>query len=95
MRPGIFVLSAALVLAAVAGQNTLLQPTRAETTTPVTGACAVQGEGCEQPSLGSTPGAVISHTVFAGACSGADLHVMRYAPADGGGGAPVVANWCP
>lgn len=94
MRPAIFVLSAALVLATVAGQNTLLQPTQAETTTPVTGACAVQGASC-QPSLDSDHGSAIRHTVFAGACPAGDLHVMQYTAVDGADGAPVVANWCP
>lgn len=103
MRPGVFVLSAALLLAAVAGQNTLLAPTRAaETNTRAAiSTCAhlgaaVQGAGCTQPSLDSTPGSIISYYVFAGACAGPapDLYVLRYVPADSGLPAPAVATWC-
>lgn len=96
MRPGVFVVVAALLLAIVAGQNTLLQPTKAQTTTASSAitACAVQGESCSQPSLDSTPGTVVSYVVFKRGCAGADLHVMRYVSADQGGQDPIVATWC-
>ena len=94
MRLGVFALSAALLLAAVAGQNSLLRSTEAETSTDsAITACAVQGD-CSQNSLDSTPGTVLSHTVFTSACGAADLHVMRYVPAGGGPSAPLVATWC-
>lgn len=96
MRLGVFALSAALFLAVVAAQNSLLQATEAETTndSAIT-ACAVQGEGCPPDSLDSTPGSVLSHEVLKGACAGAggDLHVMRYVP-ERTDEAPVVATWC-
>ncbi len=101
MRAGVLVLSAALLLAAIAGQNSLLKSTRAESTTPAITACAlegaaVQGTGCTQPPLDSIPGTVISYEVFSNACGGParDLHVLRYAPAGAGRAAPVVATWC-
>jgi len=96
MRPGLFAVSAALLLAVVAGQNSLLKATDAETTNPTSAitACAVQGESCSQPSLDSTPGQVLEHTVYAGGCWQADLHVVRYVPADSQSGSPVVATWC-
>ncbi len=96
MRLGVFALSAALLLAAIAGQNSLLRNTEAETSidSAIT-ACAVQGEGCPPASLDSSPGSVLSHEVLKGACAGSngDLHVMRFAPA-GAGNRPVVATWC-
>lgn len=100
MRVGLLVLSAALLLAAVAGQNSLLKSTRAESSTPAITACAregaaVQGTGCTQPPLDSIPGTVISYEVFTGACAGParDLHVLRYTQGDGAA-APLAATWC-
>ena len=102
MRLGLFVLFAALLLATVAGQNSLLRSTDAETSTSAITACAhtgdrlvaAQGESCSQPSLDSTPGTVLSHVVYAGGCSQGDLHVVRYVPADSPDGQPVLATWC-
>src|SRR3989304_1279905 len=69
MRLGLIVLFVALLLAAVAGQNSLLQPTEAEDTTSAITACAVQGESCPQPPLDSSPGSVVlEHQVFVGGC---------------------------
>ena len=98
MRLGLIVLFVALLLAAIAGQNSLLQPTEAEDTTSAITACAVQGESCPQPPLDSSPGStVLEHQVFLGACGTAtasDLHVVRYVPADSVSGTPAVAQWC-
>ena len=98
MRLGLIVLFVALLLAAVAGQNSLLQPTEAEDTTSAITACAVQGESCPQPPLDSSPGSVVlEHQVFVGACGASvasDLHVVRYVPADSESGRPAVAQWC-
>ena len=98
MRLGVFALCAALFLAIVAGQNSLLRSTEAETTnnSAIT-ACAqtaAQGGHCWQAPLGSTPGLVLSHTVLAGGCAHADLHVMKYVPSSQPAGAPLVATWC-
>lgn len=37
---------------------------------------------------------VISYSILSGGCADADLHVMRYIPADSADAAPVVASWC-
>src|SRR3989304_857109 len=69
MRLGLIGLFVALLLAAIAGQNSLLQPTEAEDTTSAITACAVQGESCPQPPLDSSPAStVLEHQVFVGAC---------------------------
>lgn len=83
-------------MAAVAGQNTLLQPTKAQTSSAnsAISACAVQGDSCSQRSLDSPPGTIVSYTVFKQGCGEADLHVMRYVATDAGAPAPVVAEWC-
>ena len=98
MRLGLIVLFVALLLAAVAGQNSLLQPTEAEDDTTAITACAVQGESCPQPPLDSSPGSVVlEHQVFVGACGASvtsDLHVVRYIPADSQSGRSAVAQWC-
>ena len=94
MRLGLFVLFAALLLATVAGQNTLLRSTDAETSTSAITACAVQGGSCLQPSLDSTPGITATHVPYAGGCSQGDLHVVRYVPVDSPDGSPVLATWC-
>ena len=73
MRPRILVLSAALLLAIVAGQGFLLQST---------------------DSGAAGAGSVISHTTFSGGCAGANLHVMRYIPADSIDFTPLIATWC-
>ena len=94
MRLGLIVLFVALLLAAVAGQNSLLQSTEAEDDTAIT-ACAVQGGSCDQTPLDSSPGStVLEHVVFTEGCHSSDLHVVRYIPADSAGGEPVVAKWC-
>ena len=98
MRLGLIVLFVALLLAAIAGQNSLLQSTEAEDTNTAITACAVQGESCPQPPLDSSPGSVVlEHQVFVGACGAStesDLHVVRYVPADSDSGTPSVAQWC-
>ncbi len=95
MRLGLIVLFVALLLAAIAGQNTLLRSTDAEGNTSAITACAVQGESCGQPPLDSSPGSIVlEHRVLSGGCYSLDLHVVRYVPADSADGEPVVAQWC-
>ena len=98
MRLGLIVLFVALLLAAIAGQNSLLQSTQAEDSTSAITACAVQGESCPQPPLDSSPAStVLEHQVFVGACGASaapDLHVVRYIPADSTSGQTAVAQWC-
>ena len=94
MRAIPFVLFAALLLAVVAGQNSMLQSTDANTVPSAITACAVQGGVCPQSSLDSVPGSLLQHEVFTGACAEADLHVVRYIPSDSLDGRPLVATWC-
>jgi hypothetical protein len=95
MRLGLIVLFVALLLAAIAGQNSLLQSTEAQDNTLAITACAVQGQSCGQPPLDSSPGPIVlEHVVLSGGCYTSDLHVLRYVPADSVDGEPVVANWC-
>jgi hypothetical protein len=96
MRLGFTVLFVALLLAVIAGQNSLLQSTEArdDSSTAIT-ACAVQGERCAQPPLDSSPSSVVlEHRVLSQGCQTADLHVVSYVPADSTSGDPVVAQWC-
>jgi len=102
MRLALLASCAVFLLAAVAGQKLLVRPIQANTSVPAITACAhtgadwaaVQGDRCSQPSLDSTPGTVLSHTVFAAACGRADLHVLRYAPTGSAGSNVLVATWC-
>ena len=104
MKTGLIAVFVALVLATIAGQNSLLQSTgtEAESNSAIT-ACAVQGADCDQRSLDSSPGfedndwvqdEVLEHVVFSGGCASADLHVVRYVPAESTSGEAVVARWC-
>jgi hypothetical protein len=96
MRLGLTALFVALLLAAIAGQNSLLQSTEAQDnpSTAIT-ACAVQGERCAQPPLDSSPASVVlEHRVLSQGCQTSDLHVVRYVPSDSASGDPVVAQWC-
>jgi hypothetical protein len=108
MRTGLAAVFVALLLATIAGQNSLLQSTgtEAESNSAIT-ACAVQGADCDQRSLDSFPGSdvkdasnwvqddlVLEHVVFSGGCASADLHVVRYVPDEGTSGEAVVARWC-
>ena len=46
-----------------------------------------------QANAGHVPSVtVLSQTIFKNACSGADLHVVRYT--ESSAGSPVVATWC-
>ena len=99
MRAGVFVISAALLLAFAAWQNVFPPSTGAQAPASAITACAqvgaaVQGEGCEAFSPDSTPGSVISHTVLAQGCLEQDLHVVRYVPAGDPRSAPLTATWC-
>ena len=79
-----------LTLSVLAGQ-TSFQGSQTKLDPPVVAACAVQGEGCDQPTLGGGRQSVVSHHVLAGGCPGADLHVMKYVQ---GSSEPLVASWC-
>ncbi len=95
MRLGLIVLFVAFLLAVVAGQNSLLQSTEAESDPSAITACAVQEGSCAQPPLDSSPGSIVlEHLVFSEGCYSSDLHVVRYVPGDSADGEPVVAQWC-
>jgi hypothetical protein len=93
MRAGALVIVLGLVLVVLAGQ-TSLQGSQTKLDSPVVAACAVQGEGCHQPTLDGSRQFVINHRVLAGGCPGADLHVMEYIQESEGRSAPMVASWC-
>jgi hypothetical protein len=82
-----------LILVVLTGQA-FFQGSQTKLDPPVVAACAVQGEGCDQPTLDGGRQSVISHRVLAGGCPGADLHVMKYIQEDEGRSAPLVASWC-
>ena len=92
MRLGALAIALVLVLTLALSQVSLPETTNAETTKSAITACAVQGGDCPETSLDSTPGTVLSHTVFAQGCASSDLHVMRYISDESE--APVVATWC-
>jgi len=96
MRALALVISSGVVLAAVAsGQTLFFETTQPKLDTPVVAACSVQGGGCDQPPLDEgRQSSFVSHAVLAGACPGADLHVMRYAADGEAGPATLVATWC-
>ena len=81
------VAGAALVMATVAGQNTLLNSEAHIAAIPT---CA-QG-ACTPVSQVAESGTVLGHEVLAGGCQDGDLHVMRYVPDTAS--APLVATWC-
>lgn len=99
MRPAAFLAAAALILALSAAQGGLPRPSNANNT-PAIGQCAqqmgaaVQGDHCTRSSLDSASGSVISHTVLARACAGADLHVIRFTTPGRGADAALVATYC-
>ena len=93
MRARVLVVAAGSILALAAAGAINLDISPSESNTPVVAACTVQGSGCDQPSLDGGGQFVISHDVLQGGCSGADLHVMRYASRETGPTA-LVATWC-
>lgn len=95
MRLGLIVVFVALLLATIAGQNTLLKPMEARGTTSAIAACTAQEVGCTQPSLDSSPGPVVlGHLILSEGCYRSDLHVVLYVPADSADGEPIAAKWC-
>ena len=93
----LFVVSAAIFLTAVAGQNSFLQ-SAAHGSEPAMTDCSTLNttglqESCTPSPLGAAPGSVLGHKVLAGGCAGGDLHVMRFPPQTADGG-PLVALWC-
>ena len=98
MRPAAFVVSAAIVLAVVAGQDALLRPTEANNSSPAITECAREGAAvqgvCSPVSLDSNPGSILSYKVFADGCAGGDLHVVRYLAEGQESSSPAVAKWC-
>lgn len=92
----LFVVSATLVLAAVAGQNSLQHSTANGSESTMT--CSTSNttglqESCMPSPLGAASGSVLGHEVLAGGCAGGDLHVMRFPPQTAESG-PLVAAWC-
>lgn len=101
MRPFVFLAAAALLVVLSIAMGALTPHTEAQDDqTTAIAVCAqpvgaaVQGAHCSQSSLDSIPGTALSHTVLAGACAGADLHVVRYLPGAGTSSRPVVAAYC-
>ena len=97
MRPAALAITAALLLAGIAGQNAVLRSTEAVNAPPdIT--CADQGAvgpgACFPVSLDRPPGSILSYRVFPDACPDADLHVVRYVSSDSTDGKPLVAKWC-
>jgi hypothetical protein len=78
MHRRILALSSALLMAILAGQGFLLQSNDTDAA----------------DTAGPHAASVIAYTVFSNGCAGADLHVMRYIPADSTGFTPLVATWC-
>jgi hypothetical protein len=78
---------AALVMATVAGQNTLLNSEAHIAAIPP---CA-QG-ACTPASQDTAFATVLGHEVLPGGCHNGDLHVMRYVPDTASN--PLVAAWC-
>jgi len=98
MRPAALAITAALLLACIAGPNAVLRSTSATNsppaiTCPDAVGAAVQG-ACSPVSLDSSPGSILSYRVFAGACPDADLHVVNYIPVNSTTGQPLIAKWC-
>jgi hypothetical protein len=95
MRLSIVVSVVALLLAAVAAQNGMLQGIQAESPTSLSTACAVGAVECEDDTAANDGDAVVQeYSVLESGCPGADMHVVRYTPGDGPGEA-LVAGWCP
>jgi hypothetical protein len=98
MRLSAFALSAVLLLAAAAKNDPGRSSTENTTPLAITNCAregaAVQG-ACSPDSLDSTPALILSHTVLAGACPGADLHLVRYQRhGSGRDSLPFAARWC-
>jgi hypothetical protein len=89
MRLRALVYCSAVLLAAVAAQNSLFQ-SPADDGAQVAN-CTSGIPGCVSAGTGPVA-ASAEHSVLAGACPGGDLHVMHYEP--GTTGQPVVATWC-
>jgi deoxycytidylate deaminase len=99
MRPAAFFLSAIVLLAAAITQHGHLRSTQATGSPSFNTHCAREGAAvqgaCSPDSLDSTPALILSHTVLAGACPGADLHLVRYQRhGSGGDSLPFAARWC-
>jgi hypothetical protein len=98
MRPAALAITAALILAGIAGQNAVLRSTEATNSDQVIfcsdeiGA-AVQG-ACSPVSLAGSSPSILSYRVFTGGCPQSDLHVLRYVPDDAVSPAPLIAKWC-
>ncbi len=94
MRLGFFALLAMLLLALVAGQSIVSQSADAESAPSAVTGCAVSEEECSAPWPGSASDVIVAQAVYVGGCTGADLHVVRYVPAESLDGEPIVAIWC-
>ncbi len=94
MRLGFFVLLAVLLLALVAGQSIVSRSADAESPLSAVTSCAVSEDECSSSWPSNTSDVMVEHAIYVGGCSGADLHVVRYVPADSLSGEPMVAIWC-
>ena len=99
MRPAAFIVFAAVVFTAAAVRNIPLAPAEAGATDAANKACAligaaVQGGGCLQPFLDSTPAGTLGRFIFPGACADGDLHVVRYVLTSAPEGGAAAAAWC-
>jgi hypothetical protein len=83
-----------LLLALVAGQSILLQPSDAESAPSVSTSCAASDEDCSSTSPDGATDVIVEHATYLGGCAQTDLHLARYMPADSLNGEPVVAIWC-
>ena len=98
MRPAALAITAALILAGMAGQNAVLRSTEATNSSQAI-SCSdeigadVQG-ACSPVSLGNSSSSILSYQVYTGGCPAADLHVVRYVPGNTVGAEPLIAKWC-
>jgi hypothetical protein len=76
----------AILMATIAGQNTLLHSEANNSPT----ACA--RAACTPSAPVAESGTVLGHEVLTGGCPNGDLHVMRYTP--GTASTPLIATWC-
>ena len=83
-----------LLFALVAGQSIGSRSADAESPPSAVTSCAVSEDECSWPWPGSTSDVTVEYAIYVGGCSGADLHMVRYVPAESPDGEPMVAIWC-
>lgn len=94
MRLGFFALLAMLLFVLVAGQSIVSRSADAESSPSAVTSCAVSEDECSSPWSSNSSDVVVEHAIYVGGCTGADLHVVRYVPAESASGEPMVAIWC-